>query len=59
MINYLIGGLLGYVVGITIWDKIILPVLEERRRNKERKRQLEYIEFCKIIGNPRNDYINL
>ena len=47
----LIGCLVGYIVGIIVWDKFILPILERQRKEKELKTFLEYIKICKIIGN--------
>ena len=50
VLGCIIGGLIGYIIGITIWDKIIVPILEKRRYDKERRIFLEHIKLCKIIG---------
>lgn len=53
----MVGCIIGYMIGLKIWDKFILPVLEERKNLKQRKIFLKYIELCKIIGNPENKNI--
>ena len=48
-----IGILLGYIIGLKIWDfyfeKIILPKIKKQRRID----LLNLLKCCKIIGNPK------
>ena len=47
-----IGSLIGYIIGLKIWDYYYEKIIVPKEEKLERQRRMEVFEICKVIGNP-------